>query len=59
MRKKNKSMKTKLEIELNKRNTNLRVAEGSIKMGNQKLLDALFRKSISREIGEKKIQQCY
>ena len=37
---KNESL-AKLEMELNKQQTNLKVAEGSIKIGNQKLQEAL------------------
>ena len=40
---------TKLEMELNKQQTNLKVAEGSIKIGNQKLQEVLSEKYLSRE----------
>ena len=36
-------------MELNKQQTNLKVAEESIKMGNQKLQEALPEKSLSTE----------
>ena len=38
----------KLEKELNQHETNLKVAEESIKVGNQKLQEALSEKSVSR-----------
>ena len=45
---KNESL-AKLEMELNKHQTNLKVAEESIKIGNQKLQETLSEKSLSRE----------
>ena len=57
-------------MELNKHQTNLKVAGKSIKIGNQKLQEALSEKSLSREkiqsaqaminMGlERKHKQCY
>ena len=45
---KNESL-AKLEMELNKHQTNLKVAEESIKIGNEKLQEVLSEKSLSRE----------
>ena len=65
---KNESL-AKLEMELNKHQTKLKVAEESIKIGNQKLQEVLSEKSLSREkmqttqamidMGlERKLKQC-
>ena len=40
---------TKLEMKLNKQQTNLKVAEKSIKIGNQKLQEVFSEKYLSRE----------
>ena len=45
---KNESL-AKLEMELSKHQTNLQVAEESIKIGNQKLQEAFSEKPLSRE----------
>ena len=44
-----KKFNSSLEMELNKRQTNLKVAEESMKIGNQKHQEGLSEKSLPRE----------